>query len=411
MKRKIVFWIYLCSIVGLFAVNLDEMIQYGLNNSLSLRQKEEKLKNAELSYHSSVVDLYPDLTANLKLVEDIKNSQESNNLSINLSKSISLNDPQYNRFDLAKFDYQTARIAYEDARRKFIYNILTAYINVLNLQKQIDLLEKNKEIQQSIVKQSKVLFNQQKATSFDVRQSEITLLNADISLLKAKNDLSIKRNELFNSAFMQDDNKKLEDIYSEYSLIPEMNVQKINDYILAQRELDRNHILTRQSKLNLFPTLNLQYSFSKLKGNNNLGFDYQTDLQDHTIMLNLSYNFKNFIINNNTYTQSLNNVRSQEYALRDLEKNLTTQYSQLISDMDYLQKLNLLYKEKIKQTEENLSIASQRYELGMIQQLDYDKSRYEYLDAKLALEANQYDLLAKKENINYLLCNKLLNKY
>jgi len=88
-----------------------------------------------------------------------------------------------------------------------------------------------------------------------------------------------------------------------------------------------------------------------------------------------------------------------------------TKYAQYQDQLDYLNEMDELYQLKKEHAEENLNIAEQKYQLGMIQQIELDKARYEFLDATIGVETNKYKLLETYESINYLLAKKLLNKY
>ncbi len=392
---------------------LDDLIDNGLQNNLSLKQAQLILENANSKKIASQWNLYPDVSvgsSHKEYFSDKPQNAKDNSFDFSVSKNISLNDQAWFSYMFNNFDYETAKIQYDFKKKSFIYQIINDYIAVLNLQKQFNLLNENKEIQQMIVNQSKVLFYQQKATSFDVSQSEITLLNAEISILKVKNDLATKRKQLFNNLNMIDNNYLLSDLEfnSEYS-IPEHDIKANNDVILLEREIKRNKLSLTQNNLKLFPSLNLSYNYSQGYVSNTFKLDNKNT--NHTVMLSLSYSFKDFFVDHQSKIQTRNIKRSNELSLTDKENNLTNQYSQLSDELGYLENLHQLYLKKVKQTNENLSIATERYKLGLIPQLDFDKARYEFLDAKIALESNQYEIISKRENINFLMSKKLLNKW
>ena len=67
--------------------------------------------------------------------------------------------------------------------------------------------------------------------------------------------------------------------------------------------------------------------------------------------------------------------------------------------------------EKLSQSAEQIRIAEERYRLGLIELLELDKTRVDYIDADIAYNTNRYQIIQTRENLNYLLSDKLLGKW
>jgi outer membrane protein TolC len=80
-------------------------------------------------------------------------------------------------------------------------------------------------------------------------------------------------------------------------------------------------------------------------------------------------------------------------------------------ELEYLQNLDRLYREKLDQSTEQIRIAEERYRLGLIELLELDKTRVEYINSDIQYNNNRYQILAKQEAINTLLSRKLLGKW
>ncbi|HQQ68035.1 MAG TPA: TolC family protein, partial [Candidatus Cloacimonadota bacterium] len=83
----------------------------------------------------------------------------------------------------------------------------------------------------------------------------------------------------------------------------------------------------------------------------------------------------------------------------------------ITQELEYLLRLDELYLERLTQSREQIRIAEERYRLGMIQLLDLDKTRTDYISADIEYNTNRYQIIQKQEAVNYLLSNKILGKW
>jgi outer membrane protein TolC len=83
----------------------------------------------------------------------------------------------------------------------------------------------------------------------------------------------------------------------------------------------------------------------------------------------------------------------------------------MTKELEYLLRLDELYSERLTQSREQIRIAEERYRLGMIQLLDLDKTRTDYISSDIEYYTNRYQIIQKQEAVNYLLANKILGKW
>lgn len=413
--KKIIFAVMFLPLM-LFAqsYNIDQLVEIGIKNNLDLQQSELSKELANSQLHKSYWDLVPDVTADFNRTDYLYlekgSTHQNNSLGLNVTKTIYLNDPQYYSYKFAKFDKKTSELKYENEKRSFILQIVSAYISLLDSQKQLEVQKSNQTIQENILQQTKILYRQKKNTEFDVTQSEITLLNVQIAITKLNNDISSKRNQLFNLINCQDQGFPLEDltIKEDYQL-PDFNTANNKDIELLQREIDRTDLSLNQTKLSFLPDLSLKYRYAKENFSPDFSFDDTS--KSHTLMLNASYSLWNFFKNKENYSQTYISKKSKELSLKSKSLNLENQYQQYKDNLNYFKQLDNLYAIKKDNTKLNLVIAEKRYELGMIEQIELDKARFENFDAIQAYESNKYKLIELAEQVNFLLSNKILNKY
>jgi outer membrane protein TolC len=326
-----------------------------------------------------------------------------------------LNDEAYFQNRNARHDLRTAQIQNEMRREDMIYEIIQNYITVLGNQKRLALQSENIRIQESIVTESNQLFRQQRITQFEVQQSEINLLNARISVINAQNRLNNSRNALFELVNIHDDGKPLAEIelYSDFDIetyTREVNFEQILRLKAHNETVDKHRTNITRTRLNFFPQMSLDYLNRRTLSSEDMSFDNVNRQQtSHTIGLNVTYSLNGLFRNHFTHRQAMYLEEHNKLDTGRLQREITLNFNQYLEELKYLQQLNVLQQSRVVQTAQNLAMAQQRFRLGLVTQLDLDKASFENLNSQLDLEANRYDLILKKLQIDHLLSNPLHN--
>jgi outer membrane protein TolC len=178
---------------------------------------------------------------------------------------------------------------------------------------------------------------------------------------------------------------------------------------LLEQEVKQSEISLKQSTLDFFPKLSLGYNFSRNVSGEDFEFDkYNTS---HGLNLNASYSLWNFFTNGETKTRVKINQQMLNLSYLDTVDNSRRSYENMTKELEYLLRLDELYSERLTQSREQIRIAEERYRLGMIQLLDLDKTRTDYISSDIEYYTNRYQIIQKQEAVNYLLANKILGKW
>lgn len=414
MKRYLGLILLLPIFLGANVITLDEMIQYGLEHNITLQKTELNTKNAESQLNSAKWNLVPGAALTGGVTKDFDPILAQNDLSssvgFGLSKTISLNDASYFNYRYAKVDKDTADLRLMMGHSSYAYQVFSAYVEVLSSTKRKSALEENLAIQTRVWEQSKILLSLGKTTPFEVKQNEIAVMNSRISILQLENTISTARSKLFALVQMPDTKADLADleIYPEKDL-PPFSQDNILELKVLQQDMKRNELSSKQTQLNIFPEVSLGYNFSRKVGGADFDFDnYSTN---HALNLNLSYSLWNHFTNKESRIRNKISKQITQLSMDDSIDQAKRDYDNSIAELQYLVRLNELYSEKLSQSREQIKIAEERYRLGMIQLLELDKTRIDYIDADIAYHANRYQIIQKQEAIEYLLSNKILGKW
>jgi outer membrane protein len=423
MKIKILTLILFLPVL-IFAQNytLDELLDLAMNNNTTLKQSQLNLEISKARLHSARINFLPDVSVGVSRTESFDNikferarpdsiySYGQDAAYFRVSKSIALNNSDYFTNKNAKHDYNSAVISHEIQVQNTLYTIITNYLNVLENQKRLQLLEENIRIQESIVSESNQLFRQNKITQFEVKQSEVNLLNARIAHLNAQNNLNLSRKRLFDLINIPDDSRNLDEVSLYANEDSEEFSREINtDNILRVRQQEETVNKARtnitRTKLNFLPSVNLDYFYRR--GLSSDDFSYNKGRTEHNVGLSLSYSLNNLLGNHYSYKEVKYLDEQNKLNTGQLIKDITLEYNQYIQELNYLQQRDELLDIILQQTTENLSMAQQRYRLGLVTQLDLEKASKENHDARIDKEINRYELIRKKLSIDYLLSNRL----
>ncbi|MDZ4120888.1 MAG: TolC family protein, partial [Candidatus Cloacimonadaceae bacterium] len=188
-----------------------------------------------------------------------------------------------------------------------------------------------------------------------------------------------------------------------------MDIENVDAVRILNMETERNAITLRQNNLDYLPKVTLSYSLSRNVSGPDFEFDsYSTN---HGVSLNLSYSLWNQFRHSETAKRAKLSRQISMLSLAEKRDDISREYDAAREELDYLRELQSLYEEKLAQATEQIRIAEERYRLGMIQQLELDKTRSEFLDANIAASSNRYQIIAKQEALHFLLSQPILGKW
>lgn len=412
MKRFIFVLLLLPMALAGQTYKLEDLVNYGLEHSWDMQKSELGLESSRSAYRSSKWNLMPDVSVFAGIDQDLTDnsaprSSLSSSAGFSVSKTISLNDAAYFQYRFARLDRETAEMEYSSARRKYAYDVVNAYFNVLSSQKRLASLTENLNIQTRVLEHSRVLFELGRNTNFDVKQSEIAVMSSQVAIIQLQNTIETARRSLFDLIQKADEGYPLEDIgLSDEYTVPAVDPEQIESIRMLKQSIKRNDIGLLQSKLDYFPNLSLAYNFRRSVGGDD--FDFDTYSTVHGLSLNLSYSLWSPFRNKESYSRNRINNQMAELNLNSSITGINSQYQRLNSQLGYLQRLDELYLEQLEQSRQQISIAEERYRLGLIELLELDKTRTAYIDADINYSANRYQILQVREELNYLLSQRIL---
>ncbi|MCB5252030.1 MAG: TolC family protein [Candidatus Cloacimonadaceae bacterium] len=414
MKHYLILLLLLPMVLAAKVYTLDELIEHGIENSYQIQKEELSNQSGHSSFRSAKWNLLPNANLSTGLTQDLDPISPQSGLSsfagFEISKNISLNDPAYFNYRFARLDRSRADLTLQKGYSTYVYQVFQAYIKALSATKKMSSLQENIAIQNRVWEQSKVMLRLGKTVPFEVKQNEIAVMNSQISLIQLENIIENARMQLFALVQMSDLGYPLAELEVDTEKdIPSFSTENMLELKILQRELERNDIFMTQNFLENFPTVSLGYGFSRRV--NGADFDFDKYSTVHSLNLNLSYSLWNVFTNRESGLRYKINKQMAQLNFDDKAEQSKREYDIALNELQYLLRLDELYSERLLQATEQIRIAEERYRLGMIQLLELDRTRTNYIDADIEYNANRYEIIQKQEALNYLLSQQILGKW
>jgi outer membrane protein len=389
---------------------LDELIDIGLSQSVGITTEELQYLNSRSSLISSYLDFLPTATFAVGKHYSDRNSKSA---GFSLSKSIALNEPTYFNWRRTSIDWENANLLYGKNRLNVVFDIFHHFITVAEAEKRIEIQQKNLSIQERIKEQIELLYELEQRSLIDLKQSQISWINAQIAVENAENRLIQARESLFHYLNLEDDGYPMGEVRLQIT-------DEIYDYetpvevVKAENDLAKTSLTLTQSKLDFLPRLSLSYNYDyRYPGppvtNDLFAFDKYED--SYTISLTASYSLFNLVEHRQVYNRTKRNRQIQEIMLDDLDRNKKKQFDQLLRDYNSEKRLYSLAEQRFDLAEETLDMSQSKFDIGILSLLEFDQATKDYLEAELELISREYQLLLKQEELNLFLSRPLLGKW
>ena len=414
MKHYLILLMLLPIVLAAQVYTLDQLIEYGLENSYQIQKEELSNDTGHSAYRSAKWNLMPEANLNAGATQDLDPISPQSGLTssagFEIRKTISLNDPAYFNYRTSKLDTKSADLKLQKDYSSYAYNVFLAYIKILSATTKKSSLEENLAIQNRVWEQSQVMLRLGKTVPFDVKQNEIAVMNSQILLIQLENTIENARMQLFALVQMQDMGYPLAELeVNSAKDVPAYSTENMQELKILERELERNEIFLTQNFLEKFPRISLGYGFSRRVSGQDFDFDHYNTV--HNLSLNLSYSLWNIFTNGESGLRYKINKQMAQLNFDDKTDQSKREYDSILRELQYLLRLDELYTERLQQVTEQIRIAEERYRLGMIQLLELDKTRTNYIDADIEYNANRYEIIQKQEALNNLLSAQILGKW
>jgi outer membrane protein TolC len=279
-------------------MSLRECIDYGLKNHPTIAVSRNAIENARQAAREAIAGYLPQVNANVNATNNLKlqtniipagalgpgtpEQRITFGQKFTTAVAADASQPIYNASLLTaikanKPNTELAKLTLEQSRQNVIYNVATAYYQVIINQRQLQLLRGNQERIERLLKVSKLQSEMGVAKKADTKQVQVQLNNVNAQISVADNNVQLSYNTLKNAMGIFQDGVEVS-LVDTARWLNEVPMQASNenfrfnntiDFQLQDKQIQLYDIQAKSIRANNYPVLEVfgQYGLNGF-GNN-----------------------------------------------------------------------------------------------------------------------------------------------
>lgn len=414
---------------------LEECINYAHQNNLQIKRQELAAGISENEYRQSKFEVLPNLNA--RVSHNISSGRSLNTEtyswedrgnqegSLGISSEINIFNGfrTYNSIQQNRLDLQSDLSQIEKIKNDISLNIATSYLQILFDYELVDLAKSQKEVTEQQVERMNKLVESGNRARGDLLEIQAQLSNDILNLTNAENnlkigyltliqllelkldsvkDFSVARPTIIN--IEQQTDKSVSEYYTEaLNNLPEI---KSSEYNFKAREKS-----LAVARGNRYPRLYLTGDYYSRYNKNatnivnpDVTYNYSDQINDNQYR-QLALNLSIPIFNRNAVETNISNNRilledaglEFEQVKKDLYKNIQQAHSDATSAMVKYQ----ASAEAVRSNEESFNYTQQKYEVGLVNSVDFNIAKNDLLVARSNMLQAKYEYIFKLKILDF----------
>ena len=413
MQRTLLLIALLACVVMLTAqtYTIEQLVGHGVQNATAIKQ--ELLD--ELSTRSSLRSSFYNFLPQASVGYDFSNNNHGNETyssRLSISKTISLQDDDWYEYHRQYAYLAIAEMSLDDLRKQIAYSVVSLYLDVLEGQRTREILQQQLGMEEKTREQTQILYDADKRSLLDLKQSEINLIDARIAVDQQELSLRNTRQNLFHLLNMEDQGWPLQDPQLDLEA-PAMTWQKPLSIRIEEENIDAAGITLRESLMQFWPNVSLSASWNYGASGPEAGDPFDTDLLEdsYTVSVGVSYDLLNWLTHGESYRRQKWSLRRQKLGLDDNLRQNKLDFEQKLADWQLQRATHDLYLQRLDLAADNYELAQEKYRLGILNFLDAEQARLDYTQAQIAANTSHFNLLRTREELNLLLSRPILGQW
>ncbi|MGK7369935.1 MAG: TolC family protein [Candidatus Halalkalibacterium sp. M3_1C_030] len=418
-------------------ITLNEAIDIALKNNYQLKQARNNLDLAEETMYSEYADFLPSISAGVngqsrkgqQLVRQGDTQVFQDNVTNGLSGSLSANLPLFNGFDnilslrINKADKLSFEESLQRARENVIFNTASSFLQVLLNKELLEIAREDLASSQKQLEQVKAQVEVGSRPTVDLYNQESTVASNELNVTRRKNSLQISRLSLVRQLQI--------DPLDNYTFItPNLDTENMNpdgntgysiENLVEQAMANRSDLKSdianlrtlelqlRQTKYDLFPTLNASASISSSYSDQYFGggVSFSDQFYDQNLTQSIGFSLNIPIFNNwnrmNRIQTAKINLKNAELGLENTKLQIIQEVNQAYSDyISYMQELESTQKALVA-AEKTYETQQERYQVGAGTLIELSDANAQYVQAQANRAQAVFNFIFQKKLLDYYL--------
>lgn len=405
----------------------DKCIDYALEQNISVKQAELNVNKYNLNYRQSKYDQLPSVSGSVSQQFGMSKEYDQNtdtygdyetstSTSYGVSASVSLFNglKQKNEIEQSKLQLESGKYYSETVKESIELNILDAYLAILYAQEEVNNANKQIETTNEQLVLAEERYKLGIISKSDLLEVKSELASEKLTLANAASTLTIQKIALmqlmdlpvtndFEVAF-PDIDKLLPSIDDEdAALIYQQAVQIKPEIKEAELNVESSTLDKKIAKADLFPSLSFNAGLSSgLSGSDN--FELSTQISNSLtpsagLTLSIPIFQKNQVRTNIKLAQI--SIESSMLDEIDVKNSLRKEIEQAVADLNTASIKYLASEEQYEASKEAYVVAEEKYNLGIINSVDFMLVKNDMIEAESTLLQTKYNLLFSSKIIDF----------
>lgn len=399
---KIFFAIFVVSFALLSAINIDDVLKAGRENSRVLKALKIDVANANTENTISYFDFSP--TVKLDASSNyVKGGSKPQNTSLTISQNIAVFDDRFYTVSLSYNTYLQQVINYEKKQKELDYELKNLYCQILLNKKQIEYYENSINAYTATLQMVKELQKVGTKTLLDENSAKLEIENSKLQLNNAKNDFIKNISTLNNLTSLS---LTTESVFTEIEFIEPNPIVNYAFYDYELKKLNQSNVQLRkkQSFKNMLPSLNFEVYNENIRNDN-----FDSNILSKAEYSNnwhigafLSFNFGSFYQNMLKHKIATRNKQKIDIEVDDTFKQLKLKFNNLLLDIELKKQELEINKKRLDYAKINKELYQIKYNKAMISFVDFKTAYNDFLNTSLQMFKTKYSyylLLAEKNKM------------
>jgi outer membrane protein len=434
---------------------LSECIDYALKNNISVKQSELDIDAADLNKSDAFWNFFPTLNGNISntwntgltqnITTGVLQNQTTRNSSFGATAAVTLFNGLNNlrRFQRAKIAKLASKYSLGQIRNDITLTVANQFLDILINKERVDVLQKQNKVTQDQIAQTQKQVDAGAVPEGELLQIKATNADEQQQIIQARNAVKIARISLAQTLLIKD-YENFNIIDSKFTLPSKEILSKAPREIVQQAKEERYEIKIAQQDVelskkdvqlargNYYPTLsafinyNTRESGASRFGQGKLDPDSPTQVigqvessGEAVVAPNFSTNslsarpffdqlsrndglgygfqlripiFNGFSTRNSVKRNEIN-VKRSENQLEQAELDLESNVYQAYVDAQGAAKSYEAAQAAVTSQQKAFDYSQKRYDVGLINSLDFTQSKFRLTDAKNRLVQAKYNLI------------------
>lgn len=362
------------------ALTWQEAISLANKNNNDLASAKKQLESYEWAYKKSFSSFLPQLSASSSMRENLYSNVKTYSYGLSASQTLFSGGDNIISLQKSYADLEYYKASLNSTRAQVLYDIRFAYIEVLNLNERIVLLEKILNMRKENVRLIELRYKSGREDKGNLMQTKSDLVQAEYDLSSTKRDLKLAKLKLVQllGKDVSDPNDELALAYVKEEDFDKL-VKITPSYIMDKYQLEKAELNYKATISGFLPSVSVSGSYGKS------GSDWPPDTASKSWALNMSYSLFNGgadIADRIIYAAKLDQSKeSFKMAVKDLRYDLEKSYE------DYNDAVEAYEAAKISEAAaaERAMISKAKYLNGLTNYDDWDRIESSYVSAQKSL--------------------------